>query len=121
MKRGIFIGVLVALALSATVAGASNTKPQPTLDVRKFCATVEAHGNRDTLGDLTMIRKKGHKRFCTPGPRGARGGQGERGPAAPQGLQGTPAPSTKGWGGAPGGKGDAGAQGPAGSVGPAGP
>jgi collagen triple helix repeat protein len=130
MKRGLIIGVLVALALSATVAGASNTKAHPTLDAHKFCATVEAHGNYDTVGDLTVIRKKGHKRFCITGTQGARGEQGVAGSQGGQGIPGTSSNGSKGdkgdtgsqgIAGPQGPKGDAGAQGSVGPAGPAGP
>jgi hypothetical protein len=94
---------VVALALTATAAGANKLMTKTT---SKFCVYVDKHHGDSSYGDVSILRKYGHKtcivgkrgrRGATgatgaQGPTGATGATGPQGAAGPQGPPGTPAP-----------------------------
>ena len=100
MRKYLIALAVVALALTATAAGANKITTKTT---SKFCVYVDAHHADASYGDLSVLKKYGHK-TCIVGKRGRRGATGAtgaqgpkgdtgaQGPAGPQGPPGTPAP-----------------------------
>jgi collagen triple helix repeat protein len=93
---------IVALALTATAAGANKLATSTT---SKFCVYVDTHHADASYGDVSVLPKYRNK-TCIVGKRGRRGATGARGAQGPTGATGATGP--------------AGPQGPQGPQGPPG-
>lgn len=106
------LGTFGAIAFGGvSKAGHANRVSHSTKTVTVFCIYVDHTGRGDSNGDLSALKKYGHK-ICIAGKKGARGGRGATGAAGTQGPKGDT--------GTQGPKGDTGAQGPKGATGAAG-
>lgn len=108
MRKYLIALAIVALALTATAAGANKFTTSTT---SKFCVYVDKHHADASYGDVSTLRKYGNK-TCIVGKRGRRGAAGAKGAQGPTGATGATGPA--------GPKGDTGLQGPAGQQGPPG-